>query len=481
MKKQISLVLFVIALMCLNVPVHAQDDSDVRKELDAQYKKLAEAHDRKDLKAIVALKTSDFHTFFADGRVGDSKLMEQYSQRFLERNQPPFNQRFTIQKLTVSDNKLIAVAEVLQELTRYQDLVGKRRKVDTSVVQREIWAKTPDGWKLKSVDNVRDQKTFVDGKRVDPAKPYNPDDPPYSPDDASQNTTAKRNAKCDEVVVRDKSHPVWKALDAEFAKFAEAVRKKDLGAMFAPYAPDFQAKEPTGQVLNREQLFSYLRNGFANVKETIHTSNTILRLAVCGEDEATATVLQQWYRMQMVAGKQRRMETNTVQNLHWVKTPNGWKLRIVDEIRGGAAFLDGKRIDETKPPDPEAPAYDPYDLRPKRSVTEALLPIITEKGIESALQSYRSLKQSNDYYVSESQLNGLGYRLLNMKKFREAIEIFKLNVEAYPQSANVYDSLGEAYMMKGDNELAIRNYQKSVELNPQNTNAIEALKKLRAQ
>ena len=184
MKKQISVFLFVVALMCLNVPVHAQDDTDVRKELEAQYKKLAEAHDRKDLRAIIGLKTSDFHVLFTDGRVGDSKLMEQYSREFLERNQPPFNLRFTIQKLTVSYNKLIAVAEVFQEAARYQDLAGKRRKVETSVIQREIWAKTPEGWKLKSVDNVRDQKKFVDGKRVDPAKPYNPADPPYSPDDA---------------------------------------------------------------------------------------------------------------------------------------------------------------------------------------------------------------------------------------------------------------------------------------------------------
>jgi len=68
-----------------------------------------------------------------------------------------------------------------------------------------------------------------------------------------------------------------------------------------------------------------------------------------------------------------------------------------------------------------------------------------------------------------------------MKKVREAIEIFKLNVEAYQQSANVYDSLGEAYMINGDKELAIRNYQRAVELNPQNTNAIEMLKKLRVQ
>ena len=183
MKKRILVVLSVFTLMFLNVLVHAQDDSDVRKELEAQYKKLSEANDRKDLKAVMALRTSDFHTFFTDGRVGDSKLMEQYSKDFFERNQS-VHSRFTIQKLTVSYNKLIAVAEVFQEVTRYQDLAGKRRKVETSVIQREIWAKTAEGWKIKSVDNVRDQKKFVDGKRVDPTKPYNPDDPPYSPDEA---------------------------------------------------------------------------------------------------------------------------------------------------------------------------------------------------------------------------------------------------------------------------------------------------------
>ena len=188
MKKQISVAFIIVALISLNVVVHAQDDADVRRELEAQYKKLAEAHDRKDLKVIIALKTSDFHAVFTDGRVGDSKLMEQYSREFLERNQPPFNLRFTIQKLIVSYNKLIAVAEIFQEAARSQDLAGKRRKVETSVIQREIWTKTPDGWKLKSVDNVRDQKKFVDGKRVDPSKPYNPDDPPYDPDD----TGAKR-------------------------------------------------------------------------------------------------------------------------------------------------------------------------------------------------------------------------------------------------------------------------------------------------
>lgn len=167
--------------LCAFDGLPAQDDAAVRAELDAQYRKLAEAHDRKDLKAIVALKTADFHTIGPDGRVADARMMEEYSRQFLENNEPPFDIRVKIQSLAVSGNKLIAVAEVLQEATRYRDLAGKRRKVDTSVLQRETWAKGADGWKLKCVDNVRDQKRFVDGKRVDPTKPYDPNAPPYDP------------------------------------------------------------------------------------------------------------------------------------------------------------------------------------------------------------------------------------------------------------------------------------------------------------
>jgi tetratricopeptide (TPR) repeat protein len=297
---------------------------------------------------------------------------------------------------------------------------------------------------------------------------------------ATAQQTPRATLKCNEEIVRDSSHPVWKAINAQYAKLAEAMRKKDLDALFALYTPDFHAVTTTGEVWSRERSLAYQRNGVAQVKETIHISNTILRLTLCG-DEVTATVLQQWYRTQWMAGKLRRVETNAVQDEHWVKTPDGWKRGNIDEVENGAAFVDGKRVDTNKPYDPEAPAYDPYDLHPRRPVADALFPIIMEKGSESALRSYSTLKQSPDYYVSEAQLNALGYQLLGMKKVSEAIEIFKLNVEVYPQSANAYDSLGEAYMTNGDKEFAIRNYQRAVELNPQNTNAIEMLKKLRAQ
>jgi tetratricopeptide (TPR) repeat protein len=68
--------------------------------------------------------------------------------------------------------------------------------------------------------------------------------------------------------------------------------------------------------------------------------------------------------------------------------------------------------------------------------------------------------------------------LLNSDKVPEAIEVFKLNVEAFPKSGNVYDSLGEAYLVDGNEKLAIENYKKSLEIDPTNTNAKNVLKKL---
>ncbi len=121
----------------------------------------------------------------------------------------------------------------------------------------------------------------------------------------------------------------------------------------------------------------------------------------------------------------------------------------------------------------------PY-AAPKMPISETLLKIIVEKDVQTAIKQYHELKskQADGYDFREPELNMLGYQLLGMKKTKEAIEIFKLNVEAYPQGANTYDSLAEAYLANGDKELAIQNYKKSLELNPNNANATEALKKL---
>ena len=127
--------------------------------------------------------------------------------------------------------------------------------------------------------------------------------------------------------------------------------------------------------------------------------------------------------------------------------------------------------------------YDQPHSLPKRSVAETIFNTVIEKGVDAAVKQYRDLKanQSATYDFSESELNTLGYEVLRMKKIKEAIEIFKLNVESFPRGYNTYDSLGEAYMINGDKELAIKNYKKSLELNPENTNAANAIKRLENQ
>jgi len=117
----------------------------------------------------------------------------------------------------------------------------------------------------------------------------------------------------------------------------------------------------------------------------------------------------------------------------------------------------------------------------RTSIAETLSATIASSGIDEAVKQYHDLKAAAPatYNFDEEELNGLGYRLIRTKKYKEAIRIFELNVEAYPRSSNVYDSLGEAYMDDGNKAAAIRNYQKSLELNAKNGNAVVMLQKLK--
>ena len=76
-------------------------------------------------------------------------------------------------------------------------------------------------------------------------------------------------------------------------------------------------------------------------------------------------------------------------------------------------------------------------------------------------------------------MNNLGYQYLNMGKIQTAIELFRLNVQAYPDSADVYDSLADAYLKNGDLTHAIDNYEESLRLNPENQKTRDLIKELR--
>ncbi len=117
--------------------------------------------------------------------------------------------------------------------------------------------------------------------------------------------------------------------------------------------------------------------------------------------------------------------------------------------------------------------------KPKKSAAEVLSVIIKEKGIDDAIVEFEKLKENKDEYrVSEREMNQLGYILLQDGKTKESLGVFKMNVDMYPESFNVYDSYGEALASAGDKDNAIKNYKKSLELNPDNESGKQMLKKL---
>ena len=101
---------------------------------------------------------------------------------------------------------------------------------------------------------------------------------------------------------------------------------------------------------------------------------------------------------------------------------------------------------------------------PRDSVTGAVA-----GGLKGVEDHYRRLTERLGFpvLVPEALMNQVGYQLLGQGNVEEAVAAFKLNVERYPGSANVYDSLGEAYERSGRFELALTNYEKAHALGQQ--------------
>ena len=104
-----------------------------------------------------------------------------------------------------------------------------------------------------------------------------------------------------------------------------------------------------------------------------------------------------------------------------------------------------------------------------------------QNGAIYAIHKTRENKfDSNSLCFEESEMNDLGYKFMNeLNRIDDAIEIFKFNISLFPNSSNTYDSLGEAYFIKGNQEKALENYRKSLELNSTNKNAQQMLRQLR--
>lgn len=118
-----------------------------------------------------------------------------------------------------------------------------------------------------------------------------------------------------------------------------------------------------------------------------------------------------------------------------------------------------------------------YDF-PLKPLAQFMTETIEKEGIEKGISFYKEHKDLKDYYVSEEELIIAGYKYLHAGNAKYAAEVFELSTEVFPNKDNPYDSYAEALMTLGKNEEAIKNYKKSLEINPNNNNAKEKLKEL---
>jgi CubicO group peptidase (beta-lactamase class C family) len=124
------------------------------------------------------------------------------------------------------------------------------------------------------------------------------------------------------------------------------------------------------------------------------------------------------------------------------------------------------------------PSYPLTELKP--SIAAKLQEKIAEEDLETAVRLYYHLNESasEKYDFRQSELNALGHRYLRRGENQTAVSVFRLNVEAFPDAATVYASLGEGYLALGDTTLAVVNYMKSLDLTPHNRNAVKMLGRL---
>jgi hypothetical protein len=112
----------------------------------------------------------------------------------------------------------------------------------------------------------------------------------------------------------------------------------------------------------------------------------------------------------------------------------------------------------------------------KPNAAELIKITINEQGLEKAQTKFLEiLSDTSQFTLRESELNTLGYSYVYQRKNEEAIAVLKMNIKAFPDSWNVYDSMGEIYTWTGNTKDAIKNFNKSLELNPDNENALKNL------
>lgn len=151
----------------------------VRAALERRYAEMRNAYFARDSSVILALRLPDFFSIAPSGDTLDSKAVRAYTRASFEQVQSTLALDWKLGVIDLHGDT--AAVELEQHWVRRQLKSGAARTVDTRARQRETWIRTGGQWLLWRVDHVRPGVWRVDGKRIDPAKTYDPGAPEYRP------------------------------------------------------------------------------------------------------------------------------------------------------------------------------------------------------------------------------------------------------------------------------------------------------------
>ena len=114
--------------------------------------------------------------------------------------------------------------------------------------------------------------------------------------------------------------------------------------------------------------------------------------------------------------------------------------------------------------------YPVYD-QPRRLARIRVWRAFMEDGTAGGQAAFEDIKDTSPDFMGERDVNSLGYFLLRNNRVDDAIWVFQDNTRAYPESSNVWDSLGEAFQTAGELDLAVDNFARSLALDESNENA----------
>jgi Domain of unknown function (DUF4440) len=149
----------------------------IRAALEARYKAISEAYRLRDPDTVLRLRTHDFRAVMPSGQVWDAATSAEYTHQGFAQVETTLVLSFGLGTIDVLGDT--AAAEIDQHWVRRQRKAGALRLVDTRAHQRETWLRRGGGWLLWRVDHVAPGPWIVDGKRIDPNRPYDPNAPPW--------------------------------------------------------------------------------------------------------------------------------------------------------------------------------------------------------------------------------------------------------------------------------------------------------------